>query len=76
MTRLIPKLFSDESEYFRYYSSQFKYEHYKRNTARIFFAKQYGIVNSYTCEASFHGYFDQNRENFEFTTDSFLEIGE
>lgn len=39
LTRLIPKLFGDESEYFRYYSSQFKYEHYKRNTARIYFCR-------------------------------------
>lgn len=38
-TRLLPKLFNDESNFFRYWSSQFKYEHYKRNTARIYFAK-------------------------------------
>ena len=38
-TRLIPKLFSEETQSFRYYSSQFKYEHRKRNTARIYMAR-------------------------------------
>lgn len=39
-------------------------------------AKQFDITNCYTCEASFHGYFDQERQNYEFTSKSFIEMGE
>lgn len=33
-------------------------------------------MNCYTCEISFHGYFNQNRDNFEFNIPTFVEIGE
>ena len=65
-TRLLPKLISEETQMFRYHSSQFKYEHDKRKTARILLAQEFNIMNCYTFEASFHGFFNQNRENFEF----------
>lgn len=60
-TRLIPKLISEETQKFRYHSSQFRFEQDKRNTARILLAQEYNIMNCYTFEASFHGYFDQDR---------------
>ena len=75
-TRLIPKLLSEETQQFRYHSSQFKYEHSKRNTARIHLAREFNLMNCYTIEASFHGYFDQDRNNFEFTEQAYEEMGE
>jgi hypothetical protein len=33
-------------------------------------------MNCYTIEASFHGFFDQERNNFEFTEQSYEEMGE
>jgi|DEB0MinimDraft_12_1074336.scaffolds.fasta_scaffold14568_3 hypothetical protein len=33
-------------------------------------------MNCYTIEASFHGYFDQDRNNYEFTEQSYEDMGE
>jgi len=33
-------------------------------------------MNCYTLEASFHGYFDQDRNNFEFSETMYEEMGE
>lgn len=74
--RMIPKLLSEETSKFRFHSCQFKYEACKRKTARIVFAMEYNIMNCYTLEASFHGHFDQNRNNYEFDLESFEEMGE
>ena len=60
---------------FRYHSSQFKYEHEKRKTARIVLSRECNITNCYTFEASFHGYFDQERDNYEFTEKTYEEMG-
>ena len=75
-TRIIPKFLGDETQKFRFYSSQFKYETYKKDTARIRLAQDYNLMNCYTLEASFHGYFDGDRNNFEFTEGAYEEMGE
>lgn len=75
-TRIIPKLLAEETSKFRYHSCQFKYEHSKRKTARIVLAQEFNIQNCYTLEASFHGHFDELRENYEFSEASYEEIGE
>ena len=75
-TRLIPKLLSEETSKFRFHSCQFKNEPEKRKTARIVFARDYGVQNCYTLEASFHGHFDEERCNYEFTHESFEEMGQ
>lgn len=74
--RLIPKLISEETSKFRFHSCQFKYEACKRKTARIVFAREMNIMNCYTLEASFHGHFDQDRNNYEFDLESYEEMGE
>jgi hypothetical protein len=74
--RIIPKLLSEETSKFRFHSCQFKYEASKRKTARIVLAREYNIQNCYTLEASFHGHFDPDRNNYEFDYESFEEMGE
>ena len=75
-SRLIPKLLAEETSKFRYHSCQFKYEHAKRKTARIVLNQELDIMNCFTFEASFHGHFNDQRENFEFNEASYEEMGE
>lgn len=37
--------------------------------------KELGINNSFTFEASFHGYFDKEKVNHEFTPEMYEEVG-
>lgn len=74
-TRILAKLLGDETEMFRYHSSMFKYEHLKRKTARIVLSRECNITNCYTLEASFHGHFDQDRINYEFSETTYQEMG-
>lgn len=54
--RIIPKLLSEETSMFRYFSCRFRLEASKMKTARIVLFKEFGIFNSFTLEASFHGF--------------------
>ena len=74
--RIIPKLLAEETSKFRYHSCQFKYEHAKRTTARIVLNQEFAIMNCFTFEASFHGHFNYQRENFEFNEATYEEMGE
>jgi len=56
LVRVIPYLMSQLDTNFSYESSHFNMERYKESTARIVLFKEFGIANSYTCEASFFGY--------------------
>lgn len=55
--RVVPLLLSQLDTNFSYKFSKFNMEKCKESTARIVLFKEFGIVNSYTCEASFFGYF-------------------
>lgn len=65
--RVIPKLLSDETEMFRYHSCSFQNDKSKETAARITLFREFNIYNSFTLEASFHGYFDHDKVNHEFT---------
>jgi hypothetical protein len=73
--RVIPKLISDKSDMFRYFSCKFRIEKSKKKAARIVLWREYNIMNSFTFEASFHGYLSKDRENIEFTTENWLHMG-
>lgn len=47
----------------------------KRKTARIVLSRECNITNCYTLEASFHGHFDHDRVNYEFSEASYQEMG-
>lgn len=73
--RMIPKLLSEESEMFRYHSCTFQNEKSKETAARIVLYKEYDIYNCFTMEASFHGYFDKDRVQYEFTVEAYEQMG-
>lgn len=74
--RIIPKLIAEETSKFRYHSCRFRLEAMKEKTARIVMWRQFNITNCFTFEASVHGYFDENKQNFEFEQSTFEEMGE
>lgn len=51
---------------FRYYLSSFNNHKTKLKTARLVMNRQYDIKFSYTFEISMHGYFNDERNTFEF----------
>ena len=59
--RTIPKLLSERTEIFRYYSSKFRNEPCKRNTARLVIWKDIKLPFSFTLETSCHGYLNSER---------------
>ena len=73
--RLIPKFLSENTEMFRYHSCRFKNEPSKSSTARIVLWRELDINNCFTFEASFHGYFDHDKVNFEFTPEMYEQMG-
>jgi hypothetical protein len=73
--RVIPKLLSDETEMFRYHSCSFQNDKSKETAARITLFREFNIYNSFTLEASFHGYFDHDKVNHEFTEQKYEQMG-
>lgn len=74
--RIIPKLISDETQKFRYFSCKFRIEKSKEKAARIVLWREFNIMNCFTFEASFHGYFTEDRLTSEFTPEGFQSMGE
>ena len=60
---------------FRFHSCKFKIEKSKLRAARVVLFKEYGIMNCFTLEASFHGYIDKDRTTTELTIDHLEEMG-
>jgi hypothetical protein len=74
--RIIPKLISEETSKFRYYSCKFRIEKSKEKAARIVLWREFNIMNCFTFEASFHGCFNELRETEEFSIEGFEQMGE
>jgi hypothetical protein len=47
---------------FRFFSCKFRIQKSKEKTARVVLWREFNIMNCFTLEASFHGYFDKERE--------------
>ena len=56
--RILPKLLSERSELFRYYSCKFRMEKYKEGCARQALWNALNIQNCYTIECSALGYYN------------------
>jgi len=54
--RAIPKLASERTEMFRFFSCKFKIEKYKENCARIAIWRDFDITNCFTIETSAFGF--------------------
>lgn len=73
--RILPKLMSEQTEMFRYFSCKFRIQPSKERTARVVLWREFNIMNCFTLEASLHGFFDHTRETRDFITSHFLKIG-
>jgi hypothetical protein len=60
---------------FRFYSCKFRIEKSKVKTARVVLFREFGIMNCFTLEASFHGFIDKDRSTTEFTTETLEKVG-
>ena len=60
---------------FRFYSCKFRIQRSKERTARVVLWREFNIMNCYTLEASFHGFFDRERETTEFQHSHLLKVG-
>jgi hypothetical protein len=74
--RVLPKLASERTEMFRYFSCKFRIEKYKESCARIALWRDFGISNSYTIESSVFGFLNKERETVPFNEDLLAEFGE
>ena len=73
--RILPKLLSDRSEMFRFYSCKFRIERNKENTARVTIGKQFNIANCFTLECSSFGYFKkETRATVQFKETDLIEF--
>lgn len=73
--RVLPKLMSEEDEMFRFFSCKFRVQRSKEKTARVVIWRQFNVMNCFTLEASFHGFFNKNRETKDFMTSHFCQVG-
>lgn len=73
--RVIPKLMSEKSEMFRFFSCKFRVQESKKKTARVVLWKEYNIQNCFTLESSFHGYFNKDRETKDFSINHYVNVG-
>jgi hypothetical protein len=74
--RVLPKLLSERTEMFRFYSCKFRIQKSKLKAARVVLWKEFGIMNCFTLEASFHGFLNKERQTMDLTTDSLEKMGE
>lgn len=74
--RVLPKLLSEETSKFRYFSCNFKIERSKEKAARIVLWREFDIMNCFTLEASFHGYLNKDRVTEEFTIEMLESMGQ
>lgn len=73
--RILPKLLSEQTEMFRFYSCKFRIQRSKERTARVVIWREFNVMNCYTLEASFFGFFDKERETKEFMHNHLFRMG-
>lgn len=74
--RIIPKLLSELTPIFRFYSCQFRFENYKKGSARIVMSREYGLNLCFTLETSLHGYINEEKETVPYRTSDLRQLGE
>ena len=74
--RVIPKLMSERTTMFRFYSWKFRAEKYKENWARLSLWRGFNIQISLTIESSFHGFLDENRDTRVFNEANLQHFGQ
>ena len=74
-SKVLPKILDEKTQMFRFWSCKFRIEKSKLKTARVVLFKEYGIMNCFTLEASFHGFIDKDRTTTELTTELLEQVG-
>jgi len=74
--RFLPKLASERTQMFRYFSCKFRIEKYKETCARIALWRDFAIANCYTIETSAYGFLNKERETVPFNEELLREFGE
>ncbi|KAJ3321687.1 Cytosolic carboxypeptidase 3 [Boothiomyces sp. JEL0866] len=76
MERVFPYMLSKQyPEVFSFKRCQFQLQKKKEGTARIVMFKEFGILNSFTLEASFCGSIDNDKDNFHFNPNHLTVMG-
>ena len=73
--RVLPQLLSEQTEMFRFYSCKFRIQKSKLKAARVVLWRQYGIMNCFTLEASFHAFLNKQRQSVELLSEMFEKMG-
>lgn len=60
---------------FRFFASRFKIVKSKEKTARVVLHREFNIMNCFTLEASFLGYFNRSRVTMDFTIPKLEKMG-
>jgi hypothetical protein len=74
--RTIPKLISERTEMFRFFSCKFKHDKYKENCARLAICRDFDVTHSFTIESSQYGFLNKHRETITFNPGLLQEFGE
>lgn len=74
--RVIPKLLSENTDIFRYYSCKFRNDWSKRKAARLVVSREHQLPFSYTVEASSFGYLDADRNTVRFDNINLQKMGQ
>jgi cytosolic carboxypeptidase protein 2/3 len=74
--RVLPKLISEETSKFRFFSCKFRIERSKEKAARIVLWREFNIMNCFTFEASFYGALNDDRQTEEFSISTLEKMGE
>lgn len=74
--RTLPKLVSERTDMFRFFSCKFRIEKYKENCARIAIWRDFNITNVYTVETSSYGFLSRDRETIPFDAKYLQDFGE
>lgn len=73
--RILPKILSEKTSMFRFFASKFKIEKSKEKTARVVLFREFNILNCFTLEASFLGYFNHKRITKDFDMYKLQKMG-
>lgn len=75
LARVVPKLMSEQTEMFRFFSCKFRVSKLKHRAARAVVAKEFAVPYSYTFEASFHCYLNEMRQTIMLTLQDYMQLG-
>lgn len=74
--RIMPRLLSEKTQMFRYYSCRFRNEAHKMHCSRLTIYRECNLPQCYTIETSIMGFLNKERQNVSFGIPSLQYFGE